>query len=278
MSLKFGERTLVMGVVNLTPDSFSGDGRLRLGSNPAAHARFAAKLVRDGADIIDLGGESTRPGAVPVSAKQELKRVIPVLRLLVRRSATPVSVDTYKPLVAQAALDEGAAIINNIMGTKPDKRLLKMVRDHNAYIVLMHMRGTPRTMQTRTHYRDVAADIIKELRISIRICLDIGIKKDKIVIDPGIGFAKTPTQNLEILNRLDEFKVLRRPILVGTSRKSFIGAVLGNKEKQRLWGTAATVAMAVARGADIVRVHDVGVMQDVVTMTDAIVRSNRSKQ
>ena len=273
MPLKYGQRTLLMGVVNLTPDSFSKDGLLRVSRDSAAHARFAAKLIQRGADIIDIGGESSRPGAVPVSAQEEIKRIIPTVRLLACKYSIPVSVDTYKPLVARAALDAGASIINNIMGTKPDRGLLAMVRDYGASIVLMHMRGTPRTMHTKTRYKDIVADIIKELRISIGICLEMGIKKDRIIIDPGIGFAKTTRHNLEILDRLDEFKILRFPILVGTSRKSFIGQILGNDADSRVWGTAATVAVAIARGADIVRVHDAGIMKQVSVMTDAIVRS-----
>lgn len=264
-----------MGVMNLTPDSFSDDGRLRLpkqARDPAAHVRFAQKLIREGADIIDIGGESSRPGAKPVPAQEEIRRIIPTIALLARRSSVPVSVDTYKPLVAKAALDAGARIINNIMGTKPDKRLLAMVRDRGATLVLMHMRGSPRTMRSKTRYKDVVADTIKELRKSIGICLEMGIKKDRIIIDPGIGFAKTAGQNLEVLDRLDEFKVLKCPILVGTSRKSFIGHVLGDGPDARLWGTAATVALAIARGVDIVRVHDVGIMKQVSAMTDAIVR------
>ena len=260
----------------MTSDSFSRDGRLQISRKPSAHARFARQLIKDGADIIDLGGESTRPGAVPVSAEEELKRILPALRLLAPQSV-PISVDTYKPEVAQAALDAGASLINNIMGTKTNRRLLTMVRNYGAAVVLMHMRGTPQTMQSKTRYRNVVKDIVEKLRICVDFCLEIGIKKDRIIIDPGIGFAKTAEQNLLILNRLEEFKVLKIPILIGTSRKSFIGKILGNGTHDRAWGTAATVSTAICRGADIVRVHDVAAMKQVAAMTDAICHPERSE-
>lgn len=271
-SLLLGQKTYVMGIVNLTPDSFSRDGRLAVSADPYSHARFARALIRQGADMIDLGAESTRPGAPAVSASQELKRILPALKLLSRNCPIPISVDTSKPAVAQAALDQGADIINNVQGTKPNRRLLTMVRDYGAAIVLMHSRGNPRTMQSKTQYKDLIKDVIRELRLSIEFCLEIGIKKDRIIIDPGIGFAKTPAQNLQILDRLDQFKSLGRPILAGTSRKSFIGKVLGKEPQRRSWGTAATVALAIDRGADIVRVHDVEAMKDTARMTDAVVR------
>ena len=272
-TLALGAKTLVMGIVNLTPDSFSKDGRLRVSHDPAAHARFAGKLVREGADIIDIGGQSSRPGAPRISAPEELKRILPFLRLFVPACQIPVSVDTFKPQVAAAALDAGASIINNIMGTAPNKRLLLMARNYGAAIVLMHMRGSPCTMQSKTQYKDVVKDIIRELRASIEFCLEIGIKKDRIIIDPGIGFAKTAQQNLEILNRLEELKLLCLPVLVGPSRKSFIGQVLNANIDHRAWGTAASIAVAITRGADIVRAHDVRAMKQVAMMTDAIVHN-----
>ncbi len=258
-----------MGVMNLTPDSFSRDGLS--GKSPSFHLRRARELVVQGADILDVGGESTRPGAAKVLAAEELKRILPTVRLLVRSLKVPISVDTYKADVAEACLGEGALIINNIMGTRPDRQLLKSVASHEASIVLMHMRGDPRSMQAKTRYKDVVKEVVGELRDCLGICLEMGIKKDRIIIDPGIGFAKTAEQNLEILHRLNEFKVLRRPILVGTSRKSFIGKVLGKEASGRAWGTAATVAVAITKGARIVRVHDVAAMKEVATMTDAII-------
>ena len=258
--------------MNLTPDSFSKDGRLSVSNNLGAHVRYAQKLIAQGADIIDIGGESTRPGAQPISVQEEIKRIIPTIKRLAVQSSIPISVDTYKPDVAKAGLDAGAVMINNIMGIKPERRLLIMVREYNASIVLMHMRGTPANMQKKTKYKNLILDMIADLRHSVENCLEIGIKKDRIIIDPGIGFAKTPEQNLEILNRLNEFKILRRPILVGTSRKSFIGKVLKREVKDRCWGTAAAVAMSISQGANIVRVHDVKEMKDVAMLTDAIIR------
>ena len=266
------QKTLIMGVMNLTPDSFSQDGLLKVKNVPSAHLRYAKGLVNAGADILDIGGESTRPGAKKISASEEIRRVLPTLRLLVKHLDVPVSIDTYKADVAHACLDEGGAIINNIMGTRIDRRLLKLVHDYDCRIVLMHSRGNPHTMNTKTRYKDILNDIIEELRVCLNICFEIGIKKDRIILDPGIGFAKTPVQNLEILNRLGELKQLQFPVLVGSSRKSFIGHVLNNDVHERAWGTAATIAVAIANGADIIRVHDVKAMKEVAAMTDAIVR------
>ncbi len=270
--LNYQERTLIMGVMNLTPDSFSQDGRLKSARTPAAHVRFAHQLIKQGADILDIGAESTRPGAQPISVDEEITRIIPTLKLLSKNCPIPISVDTYKPDVAKAALDAGASIINSIRGTTISKSFLKTVREYNAAIVLMHMRGTPQTMQKKTKYKNIVYEIIQELNRSMEFCLEIGIKKDRIIIDPGIGFAKTIDGNLEILNRLDELSSLHVPILIGTSRKSFIGALLNSPVNERVWGTAATVAVGIARGANIVRVHDVLAMKQVAAMTDAIVR------
>lgn len=269
--LVLGEQTKVMGVVNLTPDSFSRDGRLfRRHNDPQEHVLYALRLEKEGADIIDIGGESTRPGASVVSVSEETKRVIPTLSLLRKRSKVFISVDTYKMEVARSALDAGADIVNNIMGTRLTKSFLVMVRNYGAALVLMHMRGTPRTMQKKAEYKNLITNIIDELRISLEKCLEIGIKSDKIIIDPGIGFAKTAAQSFEILKRLSEFQKLRCPILVGTSRKSFIGKVLNADVSRRSWGTAATVTASVLHGAHIVRVHDVKEVKQVVTVADAI--------
>jgi len=269
--LVLGEQTKVMGVVNLTPDSFSRDGRIfRRQNNPQQYTAYALRLEKEGADIIDLGGESTRPGASAVSVSEETRRVIPALTLLRKRSKVFISIDTHKIEVARSALDAGADIVNNIMGTRLTRSFLSMVKNYGAALVLMHMRGTPRTMQKKTNYKNLIINIIGELRSSLEKCLEIGIKSDKIIIDPGIGFAKTAAQNFEILKRLSEFQKLRCPILVGTSRKSFIGKVLNADVSQRAWGTAATVAASVLHGAHIVRVHDVKEAKQVVTVADAI--------
>ena len=270
--LPLGASTKIMGIVNVTPDSFSQDGCLAQKTGFVARAvRQARKMIREGADIVDIGGESTRPGAKRVSVKEEAGRVIPVIAKLAKNVSVPISVDTYKPAVARRALDAGASIVNNIQGVRAEKELLRMVRDYNAAIVLMHMRGTPRTMQRNTVYTRLIDDITASLQKSIEICLEIGIKSDKIIVDPGIGFGKSAEQNLEILHRLKEFKRLGYPVLIGTSRKSFIGQILEKDVQHRLMGTAATVCAAVLNGAHIVRVHDVKAIADTVRVADAIV-------
>ena len=276
MSLKKllkGKRTLIMGIMNLTPDSFSGDGRSK--NSASANLRYAKALVCSGADILDVGGESSRPGAAYVPVSREIARILPTIKLLAKHLDVPISVDTYKPEVAEACLAQGVSMINNIMGTQPDRGLLKIVRKHKAFIILMHMRGDPRTMQRKTAYRDVVRDVIGSLRNAVEICLENGIKKDRIIIDPGIGFAKTAEQNLQILNYLGEFQKLRLPVLIGTSRKSFIGRILNAEAQGRAWGTAATVALSIANGARLVRVHDVAAMKQVAVMTDAIMRTSK---
>ncbi len=278
--LDCSQRTLVMGIVNCTPDSFSKDGLLNADDHAAMVGRAleqARKMVAEGADIIDVGGESTRPGAPEVSAEEEAFRVIPVIRGIVKELKVPVSVDTYKHEVARQALEAGAVIVNDVMGSKPDKRLLKTVRDHDAAIVLMHIRGTPRTMQKNIRYQDVVTDVREILRRSIAICLETGIDKKRIIIDPGIGFGKTAENNLQLIDRLTEFRSLGFPLLLGTSRKSFIGKVLNGRETEgRLYGTIASVCAGIMRGAHIVRVHDVGPVKDAVTLIDSIMRQRRN--
>jgi len=223
--------------------------------------------------MIDIGGESTRPGAFRITAKEEIDRVIPIIRAIVKKTTVPISIDTYKPLVAKAALDAGVSIVNNIMGTNPNDNLLKMIKKYDVAVVLMHIRGTPQTMQNNIHYHDLIDEIIGALRNSIEKCLEIGIKPDKIILDPGIGFGKTVEHNLEILNRLGDFQALKHPLLIGTSRKSFIGKVLDREVGNRIMGTAATVATGIVHGAHIVRVHDVKQMKETVSMTDAILNA-----
>jgi len=268
--LPLGEVTKIMGIVNCTPDSFSGDGKM----NTAACLRYARKLVRDGADIIDIGGESTRPGAKSVSLKEEIRRVIPVIAALVRTLKIPVSVDTSKLEVARRALDAGASIVNNIRGTSASLAFFKMVRDYKAAIVIMHMRGVPATMQSKARYKNVVSEVVEELQISVEKCLGVGIKKDRIIVDPGIGFAKTTEQNLILIGHLNRLNILRCPILLGTSRKSFIGALLGKDGAGRLMGTAASVTAGVMRGAHIVRVHDVKAIKETLKVTDAVLNAH----
>ena len=269
--IALGDQTKIMGIINVTPDSFSADGCLTHPQGFVAQAvKLARELVSQGAHLIDIGGESTRPGALPVSVSEEIHRVIPVIAAL-KDLSVPISVDTYKPDVAKEALAAGASLVNNIKGVKLNTSLLKAVKHSGAGIVLMHIRGTPRTMQKNIRYHNLIDDIVQSLRKSIEICLEIGIKSDRIIVDPGIGFGKTAEQNLEIINRLEELQVLHQPILVGTSRKSFIGRILNNAVSDRLMGTAATVTASILRGAHIVRVHDVPAIAETVKMTDAII-------
>jgi dihydropteroate synthase len=254
-----------MGIVNVSPDSFSGDG---LDSADAAVAQ-AQRFVTEGADILDVGGESTRPGSSPTSVDEELRRVIPVLERLAGKVKVPLSVDTYKLDVARRALDAGAEMINDIWGLKQEPRLAELAADRDVPIILMsNQRDKPR--------RNIISAILSDLKKSIDVALDAGVPWENIIIDPGIGFGKTLEQNLELVRRLDELKVLGRPILLGTSRKSMIGLVLDLPPEQRLEGTAASSAIGIARGADIIRVHDVKEMIRVCRMSDAIIRSKRS--
>lgn len=274
--LELGTTTRIMGVLNVTPDSFSGDGILGSRKNVSERAfRIARRMIKAGVDIIDVGGESTRPGASHVPAREEIKRVVPVIRLLAERTGVIISVDTYKPEVAREALEAGAHILNVIKGTPVSIRLLRLCRKFQAGILLMHMRGTPRTMQRRTIYRNIVADVVVELKKSVEKCLHFGLNESGVIVDPGIGFAKTAEQSLQLMNNLSAFATIGCPILVGTSRKSFIGKVLGLDVNQRLMGIAATVTWAVQGGAHIVRVHDVPSMKHVVSMTDAIMNTHK---
>ncbi|MDP2719998.1 MAG: dihydropteroate synthase [Dehalococcoidia bacterium] len=251
-----------MGIVNVTPDSFSGDG---IAGNVKKVVEQARQFAEDGADIIDIGGESTRPGSKPVPVEEELKRVIPVIEKIAAEIKVPLSIDTYKYEVASRALSSGANMINDIWGLKHDPRLADLAAEKGVPIVLMHN-------QEDTKYYELIPDIIESLKISMELTLDAGVPRENIIIDPGIGFGKTLQHNLEIMRHLDKFKELGHPVLLGTSRKSMIGLVLNLPPDQRLEGTAATVALGIAGGVDIVRVHDVGKMRRVCLMTDAIVR------
>ena len=252
--LRLGHETKLMGVLNLTPDSFSDGG---LFTAPDRALKQALKMEREGAHILNIGGESSRPGSKPVSAKEEIRRVIPVLKKLGKVIQIPISVDTYKYEVAEAALGEGAVIVNDIFALRKDKRMAKLVAKHKAGVVLMHMPGTPETMQTKTNYRDLLKDILNYLKKSVTLALDAGVAKTSIAVDPGFGFGKTAQQNLEILERLEAFLKLKMPVLAGLSRKSFIGQTLGVGVEDRLYGSLGAAAAAVQRGAHILRVHDV---------------------
>ncbi len=257
-----------MGVLNLTPDSFSGDG---IYGDVHRAVEEAETLVREGADIIDIGGESTRPGSNPVSIEEEIKRVIPTIKELAKKIEVPISIDTKKPEVAEKALENGASIINDITGLQSHDMARVSVR-YGAKVILMHMKGTPLTMQQNPFYDDVVNDVRDGLFCMIKRAEERGVRPDDIIVDPGIGFGKTFEHNLEILNRLSSFKDLGKPILIGPSRKSFIGNVLGVEAKERIFGTAGSIAIAIKNGANIIRVHDVKEMKQVAQIVDAIIR------
>jgi len=267
-TLHFGRRTYVMGILNVTPDSFSDAGKYY--EAQAAIAR-AEEMVVEGADIIDIGGESTRPGAGPVAPEEEIKRVVPVIKALSKNRKILLSIDTRKAKVARSALEAGAHMVNDVSGLRFDKKMAKVIAEYKVPVCIMHMRGTPKTMQKKPAYTDLMGEIIRDLEESIAIGINAGILLKKIIIDPGIGFGKTAEHNLEIVKRLKELKVLGCPVLIGPSRKSVIGKVLGLPAEERVEGTAAMVAVSVANGADIVRVHDVGKMVRVARMTDALI-------
>jgi dihydropteroate synthase len=260
-----------MGILNVTPDSFSDGGRFL---DRDAAVRHALAMARDGADIIDVGGESTRPGGEPVSVEEEIVRVVPVISELAARIERPISIDTYKSATAAAALDAGASMINDISGMAFDPEMRKLAAARRCPVILMHIKGTPRDMQKNPTYDDVIGEITHYLRQRILEAVQAGVDERMIIIDPGIGFGKAVRHNLEILRRLGELRSLGRPILVGVSRKSTIGQVLGGlPPEERLEGTAAAVAISIAGGASMVRVHDVKEMVRVARMTDAILRA-----
>ncbi|MBE9187683.1 dihydropteroate synthase [Microcoleus sp. LEGE 07076] len=272
---EWGKRTYLMGVLNVTPDSFSDGGDFCTIESALAQAE---NMVKSGVDIIDIGGQSTRPGAVEISSSEELDRVIPVVKMLRQKTDVfaniPISVDTTRALVARAAVEAGADLVNDISGATFDSEMLSTVAQLQVPIILMHIRGTPQTMQKLTDYRDLIGEIGEFLESRIAAAVAAGIDKSQIIIDPGIGFAKTYSQSLEILRELPKLRILDCPILVGVSRKSFIGQILHQPSaKQRIWGTAAACTGAIANLADILRVHDVKEMHDVCQVADAIFRN-----
>jgi dihydropteroate synthase len=262
-------RTHIIGIINVTPDSFSDGGKYE-GAEEAVDAALA--MVADGADFIDVGGESTRPGSEPVPLEVELKRVIPVIENLAKATSVPLSVDTYKSAVAAEALRAGARIVNDISGLHFDAQMAEVIAQYDATVVIMHIRGTPRTMQTDVVYRNLIGEIRIYLEEGIRTASEAGIRQ--IILDPGIGFGKNTDHNFEIFKRLGEFRDLGYPILVGPSRKSFIGKILNLPVEDRLEGTAAAVAVSIMNGANILRVHDVKEMKRVAIIADAIRRAN----
>jgi dihydropteroate synthase len=302
----WGTRTYVMGILNITPDSFSGDGLIPPPSDTATQGirdrrsidrreidqgigdreietalQIARRFIAEGADLLDVGGESTRPGAQTVSLDEELGRVLPVIKDLASQTSVPISIDTYKADVAEAALQAGAQLVNDVWGFKVEPRLAEVAARYKVPVILMHNRSSWANAEIQARlggryvgipYEDLLEDIKRELMESVDIARQAGIPDEYIILDPGIGFGKTVEQNLELLDRLEEIRLLGFPVLLGASRKSFIGYTLSLPPDQRLEGTAAAVAIGIARGADIVRVHDVGYMARVARMADAIVR------
>ena len=268
---KWGKKTYLMGILNVTPDSFSDGGEFADLESATAQAQ---EMIAHGVDIIDIGGESTRPQAETVSTELELQRVIPVIERLRQESPIPISIDTTKAVVAEQAIAAGANLVNDISGGTFDQAMLPTVAKLDVPIILMHIRGNPQTMQSLTDYQDVVAEVKEFLTTQVDKAISCGIDRSKIIIDPGIGFAKQAEQSLELLQRLSELQSLELPMLVGVSRKSFMRPILQQEDpKKRIWGTAAACYSAIARGADILRVHDVAQMYDVCRVADAIERN-----
>jgi dihydropteroate synthase len=261
------DRPVLMGVVNVTPDSFFDGGRF---DDPQRAVAHAVRLVEEGAALLDIGAESTRPGALPVDEQEERRRLIPVVAALAKAVSVPISVDTSKAEVARAAIDAGAVMINDVTALRGDRAMVDVAAQTGAGLVLMHMQGTPETMQQAPHYDDVVGEIAQFLAERARFAVDHGVSQDRIVLDPGIGFGKTLDHNLDLLANLHVFAQLGFPLLVGPSRKGFIGQLTHQSVEARAWGTAGVVALAVQQGANILRVHDVGPMKDVVSVAFAI--------
>src|SRR5579875_1227046 len=263
-----GAPPLILGIVNVTPDSFSDGGQFLDADAAVAHG---LNLVEQGADLLDIGGESTRPGSLPVPLEEELSRVIPVVRRLAALTSTPLSVDTNKAEVARQALEAGAHVINDVTALRGDPRMAEVVRSYGAGIILMHMQGTPATMQIAPHYEDVVAEVTDFLQARLQTCLDLGIAASQVVLDPGIGFGKTAKHNLQLLAHLEALQRLGRPVCLGVSRKGFLGKMLNRPLQQRLASSLAAACYALVRGsAQILRVHDVAETRDVVVLVNAL--------
>ena len=281
-TFEWGSRTYVMGILNATPDSFSGDGLISHGDVVEQATRQAGHFLKHDADILDVGGESTRPGSQTVNADEEMERVIPVIQAIsIQFPDTVISIDTYKAKVAEAAFKAGAHILNDVWALRADPELASVAKAFNAPVILMHNRSNPASVEVReqlgnaytgSEYDDLIEDVKRELLVSVELAKKAGIEDEHIILDPGIGFGKTREHNLELINRLDEIRALGYPVLLGPSRKSFIGFTLDLPADERVEGTAATVAVGIMRGADIIRVHDVKEISRVAKMTDALVR------
>jgi len=270
MFAEMRRRTLVMGILNVTPDSFSDGGRFRSVDEAVA---WGVRMAAEGADIIDVGGESTRPGAGPVPVSEEIERVLPVIHALADRVEVPISVDTSKAEVAECALMAGAHMVNDVTGLQAEPELACVAARYQAPLVIMHMKGTPADMQQSPHYDDLIGEVSGFLRRQVDLAVSKGLPEELTIVDPGFGFGKTPEHNLELLRRLRDFTALGRPVMIGTSRKSTLGMLLGGAPPlERLEATAASVAISIANGASIVRVHDVRQMVRVARVTDAVVR------
>ena len=268
----FSQKTYIMGILNVTPDSFSDGGQF---FNKDRAVEQAFRMIEDGADIIDVGGESTRPGAAEVSVKEEIKRVVPIIKAITKQASVPVSIDTYKASVADAAVSAGASMINDISGLRFDPEMPDLAAKSKVPVVIMHIQGTPKNMQRHPYYKALIPEIMDYLREGISIARRSGISDEKIIIDPGIGFGKTVAHNLEIINRLNEFSGFEKPILLGHSRKSFIGSILDDAPvTDRLEGTAAAAAIGIFNGANIIRVHDIKEMARVARIADEIKRTH----
>lgn len=272
--VELGEKTQLMGVVNITPDSFSDGGCFLEHSRSIEHS---LSLVEAGADILDLGAESSRPGAKSITVEEELNRLLPVLQEVRKRVSVPISVDTSKPVVAREALKEGADIVNDITAFRGDSEMPTVVNEWDAGVVLTHMRGIPETMQERPFSEDILKDIQTDLQAAVSKALRHGIGRERIIIDPGIGFGKSLEDNCRIVNRLSFLKNFQLPILVGTSRKQFLGKILDKSVTERMWGTAASVVISILRGGHIIRVHDIAEMNQVALVTDTIIAESASR-
>lgn len=268
-TISFSDRPLLMGIVNVTPDSFFDGGRFL---DPQAAVAHAWRLVEEGADLLDIGGESTRPGSVPVEETEERRRLIPVVTAVAKAVSVPISVDTSKAVVAKAAIDAGAVMVNDVTALRGDPAMVDAIVVSGVGVVLMHMQGTPQTMQKAPQYHDVVEEVEDFLAERVRFALERGVAKNQIMLDPGIGFGKTLVHNLDLLAQLRTFTRLGFPLLVGPSRKGFIGELVEQSVQDRAWGTAGAVALAVEQGAHVLRVHDVAGMKDVVKVAAAISR------